>query len=285
MSILFLHLPNVLSQSPLSMIGSPTRSAAKVCLCLAAAGFGGACADLPTGADSFRLEADGQIWTAVMPPEDLPDASTWLAYSAPDSPAASAARDEVASLQSQATRARAAGNLELANEFLTEAAGRAVAAMEVSPEKDVLLRGGASLEAWERRAREEIERVAIPGLAEAVDAVELDRQRMEAALAGGDDRLAALLLTVAAERIRDWSPQGVALRVLGRVESHLAAAARSPEERERATHLMQSARYELIDGNSLRAMQRALYALQLAGGNGLSEAPEQEHSRCGEHAC
>jgi hypothetical protein len=256
-----------------------------VCLCLAVAGLGGACADLPTGADSFRFEADGQIWTAVMPPEDLPDASTWLVYSAPDSPAASAARDEVASLQSQATRARAAGNLELANELLTEAARSAVAAMEASPEKDVLLRGGASLEAWERRAREEIERVTIPGLAEAVDAVELDRRRMEAALAGGDGRLAALLLTVAAERIRDWSPQGVALRVLGRVESHLAAAARSPAERERATHLMQSARYELIHGNSLRAMQRALYALQLAGGNGLSEAPEQEHARCGEHAC
>ena len=44
-----------------------------------------ACSDLPTGSDSFQLEADGELWTAVVAPAGLPTAETWLAF-APASP-------------------------------------------------------------------------------------------------------------------------------------------------------------------------------------------------------
>jgi hypothetical protein len=263
----------------------PPRRAASASLLVIACAALSACTDLPTGTESFQLDADGELWTAVVPPADLPSPATWLAYVAAESPEGMAAALEVSTLEADAMRARALGQLDRARDLNAAAALRAVEAMEVSPGPAVFVAGVASLESWMRSVRAGVDLTRVPALVAALEAVELDRVAVEEALRSGDEPVAALHLTRAAERVRDWAPQGVALRVLGRVEQHLAAAARSPGEIERATHLVQSARQELIAGNALRAVQRALYALQLAQGSELREIPVLERASCGEYAC
>jgi hypothetical protein len=245
----------------------------------------GACADLPTGPDSFQLEADGELWTAVVPPADLPSASTWLAFAAPSSPESADAASEVAALQASAVRAMTRGELERAEELAARATLRAIDAMQLRPGPGVFLAGIGSLQGWERRVREGVDLTRAPALAATLAEVGAEREAVDAALRAGDQRAAAIHLTRAAELVRAWSPQGVALRVLGRVDAHLAAASRSPGEAERAAHLVQSAREELLSGEPLRAVQRALYALQLAGGSELHEIPAEEHPSCGEYSC
>lgn len=244
-----------------------------------------ACTDLPTGVEAFQLEADGELWTAVMPPADLPTAATWLQYANPASPETNAAAVEVEALYMRAGRARARGELQQAETLLAAAATRAVEVMDDAPRPGIFLAGVSSLQGWERSVRAGIDLSRAPALATTLAAVAQDREAVEVSLLEGDERAAALRLTRAAERVRAWGPQGVALRVLGRVEAHLASAARSPGEAERARHLVQSARDELMNGEPLRAVQRALYALQLAGGSALQEIPAEEHPRCGEYSC
>lgn len=267
------------------MIRFETSRAGLMCLCLAVLASQAACTDLPTGTDAFQLEADGQIWVAVLPPANLPDASTWLGYAAPDPVVAGLAREEVTALQERAHRARAMGDLERADALLDEADQRAVMAMEVSPPIGVFVAARASLDSWQRSVRAGVDLSEVPALAETAAAVERDGEAVDAALTEGDTRTVALRLTAAARRIREWSPDGVALRVLDRAEAHLAATAKSPGEGERAAQLVHSARQALIGGNPLRAMQRALYALQLAGGSELREIPAEEVPSCGEYSC
>lgn len=266
------------------MSGSLTRHIHYLCLCAALVAQG-ACTDLPTGTDSFQLQADGQIWAAVVPPADLPDANSWLGAPGAPGSSAEAVRQEVVGLQEQAARATARGDLERAKVLRGEAARRAISALEISPRHDVFIRGLASLEAWQRSVGAGTGLGDIPALADAVDAVRGGSDAVRAALQEGDVRTAALRLTEAAERIREWSPEGVALKVLERVDLRLADARGSSAERERAAHLVQSARYELVAGNPLLATQRALYALQLAAGRGLGDAPTEERARCGEYGC
>lgn len=263
---------------------SATRAAAPATLLLAA--LVTACTDLPTGSETFQLEADGELWTAVLPPADLPSPATWLAYADAGSLQAQAAAVAVEELFARATEARVEGNAAVADALLEQAAERAVAVLpDGAPGPGVLLSGVATLEGWERRVRLGVDLDRAPALAEAAQAVGRDREAVEAALLNGDLRTAALRLTRASERVRGWGPQGVALRALERVEAHLAAEARSPREVERATHLVQSARAELVGGQPLRAVQRAIYALQLASGGALHEVPEAELRACGEYSC
>lgn len=254
-------------------------SVAALSLCLL-----GACEDLPTGTEAFQLEADGQLWTAVMPPADLPSAETWLAFSVPTAEALEAT-EAVGLLLSDADRARAKGDLEGADELLDRAARRAVGVMEVSPGAAVFSAGVASLQAWQRSVENGLDLSRVPALAQAVEEVKREREALEKALREGDDPAAALHLTRAADRIRAWAPRGVALQVLQRVEAHLASAGRAGGEGERAAHLVKGARQELLEGDPLRAVQRALYALQLAGGSELHEIPREDRARCGEYAC
>jgi hypothetical protein len=253
-------------------------------LCVSLMGAQTSCTDLPTGADSFQLEADGQLWVAVLPPEGLPDAATWLAYTSPGA-APFALRAEIAEIEEQARRARVSGDAERADALLTGALRRSVEAMAVDPGRGFFAERRAALDSWRRSVQAGVEIDRAPALRATLEAVERDGAAVDAALEAGDYRAAAMRLTVAAERIRRWSPDGVAAQVLERVETHLAAAARTPQELERTAHLVDGARQELLGGNPLRAMQRALYALQLAGGSELHEIPVLERSRCGEYAC
>lgn len=261
------------------------RRAAALVLCLPALLVATACTDLPTGADSFQLEADGELWTAVIAPEGLPTAETWLEFAATESAEGAAATEAVTSLRAAALAARAAGDLRAADAFLLEAVQRSIEVMTIDPGPGIFLSGAASLDGWERSVRSEVDLSRAPRLSATVEQVARDREAAQAALRDGDPQQAALHLTRAAERVRGWDPQGVALRVLGRVEARLAAEARSPGEGERAAHLVQSAREELLNGRALRAVQRALYALQLAGGNELREIPPEDAPSCGEYSC
>jgi hypothetical protein len=253
-------------------------------LALLSLGLAAACTDLPTGADAFQLEADGQVWVAVVPPADLPDAASWLEYS-PEGADPFGLRQEVAALQAEARRARVVGDPERADQLLGEAMHLAVDAMTADPDVEVFRRGTQALASWRRSVQAGVELERTPALRATVEAVARDAEAVDAAVGEGDFRRAATRLTEAGERVRRWSPDGVALQVLERVEAHLAAAARSPQEMERTAHLMTGAREELVGGDPLRAMQRALYALQLAGGSELREIPVEERSRCGEYDC
>ena len=244
----------------------------------------GACTDLPTGTDSFQLEADGQLWVAIVPQGDLPDAATWLAYG-PVGAEGDRLRVVVQGRWEEARRARGAGDEARAQRLLEEALQEAAGAMTVAPGASYFLAREAALLAWESRARAAVALERAPALATTLESVERHREAMAQAVTEGDYRTAAIRLTEASELARSWSPDGVALQVLDRVETHLAAAARSPEERERTAQLVASARQELVGGSPLRAMQRALYALQLAGGSELREIPAETRPSCGEYAC
>lgn len=244
-----------------------------------------ACADLPTGPEAFQLQADGEFWTAIVPPPGLPSIDSWLQQLPEESPVTTEIAEQVAALRAEASEARTRGDLQRADELLLEATQRALAAMDGAPGQRTLLTGIASLASWDRSLRMEIDLSRTPALAATVEAVAEDRAAADAALKGGDPHLAAVHLTRGAERIRHWAPTGVALQVLSRVDTHLANTALAPGGGGRTAHLVESARYELLNGNPYRAVQRALYALQLASGQELYEIPEDETSRCGEYTC
>ncbi|HEX6927008.1 MAG TPA: hypothetical protein VF167_16415 [Longimicrobiaceae bacterium] len=240
------------------------------------------CKDLPTGTDSFQLEADGQLWTAVVAPSDLPTAASWLAYGKDPT-----AAPEVAALESEAARARIEGDSQRAQELLAEAAARAVRSMTSDPGPRPFLSAVAALEEWDRTVRSEVDLQRAPELAFAVELVARERESARDAYLRGDARTAALLLTRAADRVREWSPQGVALRVLDRAVASLGERGKDGPHAERIEHLVRSAREELMHGTPLRAVQAAVYALQLADGQGMPEPaiPAEARAPCGEYSC
>lgn len=244
-----------------------------------------ACADLPTGPEVIQLQADGEFWTAIVPPAGLPSIDSWLDSLPQGHPDAVALADQVATLRAEAGEARSRGDFERADELLFQATRQVVEGMDQPPATRALLTGLASLDSWERSLHADIDLSRTPALAATVTAVAEDRAAADAALRAGDDRTAAALLTRGAERIRLWAPTGVALQVLNRVDARLASAALSAGINDRTAHLVESARYELLNGNPYRAVQRALYALQLASGQQLYEIPPDETARCGEYTC
>lgn len=255
---------------------------ATLCVALLASS---ACADLPTGPEAIQLHADGEFWTAIVPPPGLPSVDSWLDSLPSDRPDAVELAEQVAALQAEADAARSRGDVERADELLFRATREIVEAMDQPPATRVLLTGLASLDSWERSLQADIDLSRTPALAATVTAVAEDRAAADAALRAGDDRLAAVLLTQGAERIRAWAPSGVAMQVLKRVDARLASAALGGGGSDRTAHLVESARYELLNGNPYRAVQRALYALQLASGQQLYEIPLEETARCGEYTC
>lgn len=255
------------------------RLLAALFLCATAAG---ACTDLPTGTGAFQLEAEGTLWTAVVVPSDLPTMASWLRYAPPGSETEAASR-RVAELQEESRRVRAAGDLGRADALTAEAAELALG-MRSAPARASLIRGMLAVDGWQRDVRESIQLERAPELAAAVERVERERDAAAEALSEGRDDEAAVRLTVAAEWARSWSPEGVALRVLERVEARLGEDDEA-EGAARARHLVHSARQELVAGEPLRAFQRALYALQIADGQALSQPEDEARAPCGEYGC
>lgn len=213
--------------------------------------------------------ADGRQWVAVAPPEQLPDLATWLPYVSGET-ASGSVLAEVRELQRRAEQARASGELQRAAELRRLAVETAVHSLARLPEPRVFEAGLVAVDQWVVRARTTVVADA-SALAAAVIEVEQERTRTAEALAAGDSAAAVVHLAAASERIRDWSPAEVALRVLERAEAAMVSSARGAASRERVRHLAQSARRELVEGDPVRALRRALYALQLAAGSGLPE--------------
>src|SRR5690606_1594828 len=134
---------------------------------------------------------------------------------------------------------------------------------ESLPGPEFFMRARGALVRWEQSVRAGVDLEENPELSAAVVTVHDEAEAVDEALRDDDFSAAALHLTAAAMMIQEWSPEGVAMRVLDRAEARLAGSSDASPRSERAIRLLQSARQELLRGNAMRATQRGLYALQL----------------------
>lgn len=206
--------------------------------------------------------AGGEAWIAVPAPAGLPDLATW----SPLLPEESGARMRAGALTASAKAARYDGDLEHADELDREAVRTVVRAITTTPEPGVVSGAMAALARWSDAVGEDVDPRVYPEVAASRAVVAEAVAAAETALASGDTASAVLRIADAAAEVRSHTPAAVALRVLGRAESRLRASAPPRPVLERAVHLIRSARHELVDGDPSRALRRALYALQLAGG-------------------
>jgi phosphoglycolate phosphatase-like HAD superfamily hydrolase len=234
------------------------RSAAVSAVLLLAVGVS-ACEDSPTAPATYAHVADGRTWVAVAEPVGLPSLETWLPYLDGGSPAA----ERIRVLRGEAGRARSAGRVELSRALEAEAFAEAAGALSRSPDARTLVYGLAALESWVARALARLEADPDPGLARSVVEVQGRRDAARAGLAAGDTAAAVAEITRGAEEARAWSPVAVGLRMLARAEARLDAEAVPDPAARRARRLVAGAREGLATGDSVRAVRRALYALQL----------------------
>lgn len=241
---------------PLSCPRTPVRLVAAL---FAAALALPACGDLPTGADSYVREAGGSVWVAISEPEGLPDFKTW----APFLDEASPAHAEVKRLKSEAGKARRGGRGEDALAMEAEAARLAASSLARTPGPETVLLGVAALESWLQRAEARLAERSFPELEGAAATVRARRDTARALLARGDTGTAVVEMTLAAEAARTFSPLAVALRVVAQAESRIDVQERPTQELLRARRLLRNAREGLATGDYAKAMQKALYAVQL----------------------
>lgn len=216
-----------------------------------------ACDDAPTAPTSYVQVAGGRAWVAVAEPRGLPRAESWLPYlPAP-------ARAGVDGLRARASRARSAGRVEEALQLESQALRMAAAAMTRAPAPARLMGGLAALEGWTDRARARLDLGDHPELAAAAAAVALHAQDARAALAAGDTPAAVRHLSEGTIAAREHAPMAVGLRLLASAEARLDAGAIPEPTARRARSLVLGAREGLASGDSIRALRRAVYALQL----------------------
>lgn len=234
------------------------RLAAALALTLLAA-----CEDAPTGPTSFVQHAAGGTWVAVAEPVGLPRADAWTPFV--DSAAAATLRE----MRDRASRARSAGRVEEA--LAIEAGMMELAARSLvrAPDAARLLSGAAALDAWVDRARARVETGSFAALDAAARAVAAQSDSARAALAAGNAEQAVLHLTRGTVQAREHAPMAVGLRLMAAVEARLASAGESDGVR-RARHLLADAREGLATGDSVRALRRAVYALQLLDAEGIA---------------
>lgn len=250
----------------LRLLGTP-RSARAYCIfrCVFAGLLAAACADSPTSPRAYVHPADGQLWVAVTVPPALPELNAWLPYlRSPGSVAGAGAVEQVLELQREADEARQAGRLGAARALNDQAARVAVNSLQRMPEPAVLDRALEAIDLWLRRVDSEVELGRFHALSDAVEEVNAARSDAVHALAAADTAAAVLHIASAAETIRGQSPSAVALRVLERAEERLLRHPQRSREIDRALHLVHTSREALLSGDPVRALRRALYALQLA---------------------
>jgi hypothetical protein len=219
----------------------------------------GACADLPSGPHSFVREAAGTTWVAVVEPAGLPTARTWLAAVPAGAPEGEAARATLV----EAARVRRAGDLESALALEDRAALEAATSLSRAPEPQVVLAALAAVDAWAERAAVRTAEGRFPALALAERAAREGAAQARAHLAAGDTLAAVREVTRAAEKAHAWAPLAVALRAVRQAEGYIERSPAPSPELQRARHLLRGAREGVALGDHTRAMQRAMYALQL----------------------
>ena len=236
-------------------------------LALAAVLAVAACDDAGTAPTSYVQAVAGGAWVAVAEPPGMPRADTWLPWLASDGPAAA----QVRQLRDSAGRARSAGRVEEAMALEEDALRLAAGSLARSPDavRGVLV-PLAALDAWTDRARTRLELGRYPSLDSAAAAVGAEAAAARAALAAGDTMIAVTHIASGTLLARRHSTLGVGLRLLAAVEARLGPAKNVDSTNlKRARHLLAGAREALATGDSMRAMRRAVYALQLLEAEGI----------------
>jgi hypothetical protein len=227
------------------------------------------CKDAPTVPSALQQLAGGEEWVAIPAPRELPGLESWLPYADRETPEGREALGLVQELSAAAERARGAGRLLEATRLEREAERVAVLSLARFPAPQELQRSLYALDFWADRVEAEVALDRAPEIAAALAEVKTARARAVTLLAAGDTTSAVLQMAAASERVREFTPTAVALRVLARVEGRLQPQAGRDPALGRALHLLASARQELLTGDPRRALRRALYALQLAHGSAL----------------
>lgn len=226
-----------------------------------------ACEDAPTAPTSYVQQAAGGVWVAVTEPVSLPRADTWLPYVGADDAAA------LRAMREQSVRSRAAGRVEDALQMEDEMMRVAARSLARTPEPARLLASAAALDEWADRARARLQTGTYPELAAAVVTVTAEAEAARARMAAGDSGAAVMHLTRGAIAAREQAPLAVGLRLMGAVEARLAQEKGQSAGVRRARHLLADAREGLATGDSLRALRRAVYALQLLDAEGITVGP------------
>jgi len=224
-----------------------------------------ACEDSPTEPGVFTHAAEGQLWAAFMVPAGTPTVRTWLPYLGPES---DTVLPRVRALHGESERLRRAGDIDGAAARETEAAMLAVRALSDAPPPHVVSAVQRALGAWVERARQVAESGTYPEATGALESVQERRDLAATLLARGDTAAALIELTEAAGTVRSLAPDAVASRVAALAEARLALSPDGDVDAARALRLLRNAREALAAGDELRAFRRAMYALQLAEGNG-----------------
>jgi hypothetical protein len=189
----------------------------------------------------------------------------------------------VRSMEKEAEQEQLEGRFARATALRREAASLAVSALRTPPSPDVLLESAGAVDRWLQRVHAVgLEKVMV---STTVDSVRASRVAATTALAAGDTLGAVRELMAASGEIRRWSPFEIAARALERAEIGVAAMKVKGPARNRARHLAMSARQELRGGDPLRALERALYAIQISGGAQVDAAPAEPQARCDESRC
>jgi hypothetical protein len=226
-----------------------------------------ACNDAGTAPTSYVQVVSGGAWVAVAEPQWMARADTWLPWLAHDGPAAA----QVRQLRDAAGRARSAGRIEESLALEDDALLLAAGSLARSPDPVRILGPLAALDSWTERARERLQTGRYPELDAAATVVAAEAAAARQALAAGDTGAAVLHVARGTIAARAQSTLGVGLRLLSAVEQRLGP----PREREnanlkRARHLLAGAREGLATGDDMRALRRAVYALQLLEAEGLA---------------
>jgi hypothetical protein len=216
-----------------------------------------ACDDLPSGPQVWTREAAGRQWVALSEPVGLPAARTWLTWTTP------AAADSVRGLLAAAVRERRAGRIEVGLAEEQAAAELAAASLARSPDAPGVLLPLAAVESWAERAADPSASGRFPELARDRGAVLQMSAAARGALAAGDTAAACVALTRAAGIARRWTPMSVAVAAVVQAELAIAADPHPSPDLLRARQLLRGARMGVAAGDHARALQRALYALQL----------------------
>jgi hypothetical protein len=215
-----------------------------------------ACEDAPTAPASYAQVLAGVTWVAVLEPEGMARAETWIPGAAP------AAAAETRRLLGAAARARRDGD-PLAAAELEE---RAMLVAAAAPRRgDAAERVGAplrALDAWVARAHERLRDASHPELERASAEVSLRAAAAREALEAADPARALLEVAHGTAAARHHAPAAVGARLLAALEERLAAAPAGTAT-ERARRLHAGAREGLRTGDDVRALRRVVYAHQL----------------------
>ena len=243
---------------------SPRFLALAACLLLPLAG----CDDAPTGPTSYVQDVAGSTWVAITEPAGMASLEAWMPFLETGTPEARA----VLGLRERAGRARSAGRVEEGAALEAEAFTLAATALR-EPPLEKLLGGLAALDSWTDRAGQRAATGTFPALAGATRYVRAQADSARASLERGDTSAALGHLARGTVAAREHSPVMVGLRLLATLDAWVAAAPETPGV-VRARRLVVGAREGLATGDSIRALKRAVYALQLLEAEAPGAAPQ-----------